>query len=151
MCHPSTAQHFWAVQESRAMDSAQYCTIYGDSISVILGAVACQTLMYSISGLWPILLMTFYTHFFVRLFNSYKSTVIVIATKCCTCPDSTAVVACAKFCSDLMMTKQMTANSYFHLIGIVTGIILSDMVPWFLYPLTDLIDRAAKMQATSPQ
>ena len=43
----------------------------------------------------------------------------VIATNFCTCHDSIAVMACAKFCSNFNRKKGTTAKSFFHQIQIM--------------------------------
>ena len=53
----------------------------------------------------------------------------VITTKFCTCHDSTAVMACAKFCSDLIPRDGMTAKLDIHFIWILRQI---SRVAWTL-------------------
>ena len=52
-------------------------------------------------------------------FSSYINSNEVIATKFCTCHDSTAFMACAKICSDLVARDWITAIWFFHQICIV--------------------------------
>ena len=51
-------------------------------------------------------------------FHSHLDSYPMIATKFCTWHDSCAVVACAKFCCDLMASKGITASRNFHWIWI---------------------------------
>ena len=48
------------------------------------------------------------------LFHSHLDFNTVIATNFCTWQDSSAVVACAKFCCDLMANNRITARRSFH-------------------------------------
>ena len=58
------------------------------------------------------------SNFMEITFCSYLNTNNIITTKFCTCHDSTAVMICAKFCSDPIVRNSMTALWYFHNIGI---------------------------------
>ena len=48
-----------------------------------------------------------------NLFGSYSNSNIVIATNVCTCHDSTAAMACVKFCCDMISRNGLTAKRKF--------------------------------------
>ena len=62
--------------------------------------------------------VTYFTHKFFVVIRIWWENVIflslnsdrVIITKCCTCHDSSAVMACAKFCSDVIARNRITAQ-----------------------------------------
>ena len=76
-------------------------------------------------------------------FHSHLDSSTVIATKFCTWHDSCAVVACAKFCCDLMASNGIMARRSFHRIWIAGKKPLVKRAPghWFL-PLQGLFRKA---------
>ena len=77
-------------------------------------------------GHWKKIRGPFHLRFFARNSNSMETSPCCnsvaghqIATKFCTCHDSTAVVPCTKFCSDHCIRIEMTVKRNFHRIWIV--------------------------------
>ena len=67
-------------------------------------------------------------------FCSHPNSNEVITTKFCTCHDSCAVMACAKFCCDMYNSKWITAKRNFHQIWIVMA---NSLVTWVTGPSWD--------------
>ena len=63
-------------------------------------------------------------------FCSHPNLDALIATKFCTCHDSTAVVTCAKICSNLMGSDRITAQEISHCIWILSA---KSSVKWAPY------------------
>ena len=90
--------------------------------------------------IWPHSLMIFYSNSHLLCFSifSHSNTDAVIATKFCICHDSSAVVTCAKFCSDPIFRNWIISNCDCDWYWIVDQKSLVRCSPSFLLILFDI-------------